>query len=182
MRKKILIGLISLSLLLVPGCRKAGRIDSDSAMRSAEAISSETIHYLDDQAIALADSSGDKASLRSEALRAYNLVNEQRTRAGLEPLVWDSGLENTSDVRARECETSFSHTRPDGSAWYTVNSQIMGGENLAYGYNNAADVLDGWMHSPTHRDNILYPTFTKISISVYVADDGTYYWSQEFGY
>lgn len=182
MKRKILIGLISLSLLLIPGCRKIGEIDDKSAIRSIESIKLEDIHYFDNEAIALADSSGDKASLRSEALRAYNLVNEEREKAGLEPLIWDPNLENTSDVRAIECSESFSHTRPNNEPWYTVNSQIMGGENLAYGYDNATDVLHAWMESVTHRENILYPNFTKMSISVYTSDDGVYYWSQEFGY
>ncbi len=162
-----------------------GTIGDESAFRASADIGADGTHYFDQDAlnqVALADSSDDTASLRSEALRAYNLVNEQRERAGLETLAWDSNLEGTSDVRARELEVSFSHTRPDGSPWYTVNSDIMGGENLAYGYTTANEVLEGWMSSPTHRENILYPTFTKISISVYVADDGTCYWAQEFGY
>ena len=180
---KILILTVIFTILSLYGCSKKNKeIDDGSALRSLKAISSENVHYFDEEAIALADSSGDTASLRSEALRAYNMVNEERDRAGLGTLVWDSNLESTSDVRARECEQSFSHTRPDGSPWYTVNSEIMAGENLAYGYETAGDVLRGWMDSPTHRENILYPTFTKIAISVYVADDGTYYWAQEFGY
>ena len=180
----VLLILMACSVALsLAGCgRNEEGIDSSSALRTFEAVSSEDVHYFDEEAIALADSSGDTASLRSEALRAYNMVNEERERAGLGALVWDSNLESTSDVRARECEQSFSHTRPDGNPWYTVNSEIMAGENLAYGYETAGEVLRGWMDSPTHRENILYPTFTKIAISVYVADDGTYYWSQEFGY
>lgn len=181
MKKKI-IGILLFFSLLFPGCEKIGRVDESSAMRSIKAINLETVHYFDNEAIALADSSGDKSSLRSEALRAYNLVNEQRKNAGLDSLAWDSNLENTSNVRAMECSLSFSHTRPNNEPWYTVNSQIMGGENLAYGYNNASDVLEAWMNSTTHRENILYPTFTKIAISIYVTDDGTYYWAQEFGY
>ena len=165
MKKKILIVLIS-CLLLLSGCRKNGKLDDKSVIRNMNDITTEQIHYFDNEAIALADSSGDKSSLRSEALRAYNLVNEQREKAGLELLTWDSGLESTSDVRAMECSHSFSHTRPDGQPWYTVNSQIMGGENLAYGYDNAIDVLDGWMNSSSHRENILYPAFTKIAISI----------------
>ena len=165
------------------GCKKQNQnIDKEPAMRSMEAILLEDVHYFDDEAIALSDTSGDTASLRSEALRAYNLVNECRDEAGVPDLVWDASLESTSDVRARECEESFSHTRPNGEPWYTVNSSIMGGENLAYGYETASDVLDGWMSSVTHKENILYPDFSKVSVSVYVADDGTYYWSQEFGY
>ncbi|MCR4590886.1 MAG: CAP domain-containing protein [Lachnospiraceae bacterium] len=191
MKKKTLLAVIAgvvvlpltiCAIVIGVNAKKNGTIDAGSAFRASADIAADDVHYFDQEAIALADSSGDTASLRSEALRAYNLVNEERERAGLGTLVWDSNLEATSDVRARECEQSFSHTRPDGSAWYTVNSDIMGGENLAYGYGDAASVLDGWMNSPTHRENILYPTFTKISISVYVADDGTYYWAQEFGY
>ncbi|MCR4739658.1 MAG: CAP domain-containing protein [Lachnospiraceae bacterium] len=189
MKKKTLLGIIAAAIIVpVVICviafngKKSGTLLEENAFRDRAAIDSQEFVSIDDEAIALADTSGDTASLRSEALKAYNLVNEQREAAGLGTLVWDSNLESTSDVRARECSQSFSHTRPNGSAWYTVNSNIMAGENLAFGYYTADEVLDGWMNSPTHRENILYPTFTKISISVYVDDDGTYYWAQEFGY
>jgi len=140
----------------------------------------DTITYLDDEAIALADEYND-VGLRSEALKAYNIINSIREEAGLNTLVWDSDLESTSMVRSKEISREFSHTRPNGLQWYTVNSTIMAGENLAYGYNHSEEVVDGWMESPTHRDNILYPTFTKIAISIYV-ENGVYYWAQEFGY
>lgn len=182
MKKKFLIGLV-LSSLLFTGCRKdAEGIDKSSAIRNIETIKLEKIHYFDEEAIALADSSNDTASLRSEALRVFNMINEEREKVGLNLLNWDSNLESTSDVRAIECAEKFSHIRPNGDPWYTVNSEIMGGENLAYGYRNAGEVVSGWMNSITHRENILYPTFTKIAISVYVDDDGIYYWAQEFGY
>ena len=191
MKKGTLLGIIT-GVVIVPltvcaivigiNAKKSGSIEAESAFRASAEIAADDIHYFDSEAVALADTSGDTASLRSEALRAYNLVNEERERAGLGTLTWDSNLESTSDVRARELEQSFSHTRPNGSAWYTVNSDIMGGENLAFGYDDANSVLDAWMNSTSHRENILYPTFTKISISIYVADDGTTYWAQEFGY
>ncbi|MCR5734871.1 MAG: CAP domain-containing protein [Lachnospiraceae bacterium] len=189
MKKKTLLGIIAAAVIvpvticaIVANTNKGGTLLEDNAFRGKAEIDGQTIHYFDEEAVALDDFSGANASLRSEALRAYNLVNEEREAAGLGTLVWDSNLEATSDVRARECADVFSHTRPNGNPWYTVNSDIMGGENLAFGYNNAGEVLDGWMNSPTHRENILYPTFTKISISVYEADDGTLYWAQEFGY
>ena len=176
----ILIGLaVGLSF---SSCGKGGIIDDAPAFRSNTEIANSEIHYFDSEAVALADSSGATASLRGEALRAYNLVNDVRGQSGLQPLVWDANLESTSDVRAQELEQSFSHTRPNGSPWYTVNSDIMGGENLAFGFNTASEVMDGWMNSPTHRENILYPTFTKVSISVYVDDNDVYHWAQEFGY
>lgn len=179
----------ALAVLLVPVCAciiyiGGGNkgVDDIQALRTSGDIALEDVVFLDDEAIALADTSGASTSLRSEAMRAFNLVNSQRTSNGLKPLVWDNNLESTSAVRAKECSQSFSHTRPNGKPWYTVNSNIMGGENLAYGYYDANSALNAWMDSPTHRENILWPEFTKIAISVYAADDGTYYWAQEFGY
>ena len=178
----VLLGFVLL-VKTIPTRNDIVLLEEDAATRRASSeIANQTVHYLDSEAVALADTSGDTAMLRSEALRAFNLVNEERERGGLEPLAWDPNLEGPSDVRARECEQSFSHTRPNGTPWYTVNSDIMGGENLAYGYDDASSVLQAWMDSPTHRENILFPDFTKMSISIYRGDDNTCYWAQEFGY
>lgn len=158
------------------------KVSNGLAFRSLSEIENSDSIFIDDEAIALADTSGASTSLRSEAMRAFNLVNAERSANGLSSLVWDNNLESTSAIRAEECSVSFSHTRPNGRPWYTVNSKIMGGENLAYGYYDANSAVDAWMDSPTHRENILWPEFTKVAISVYAADDGTYYWAQEFGY
>lgn len=189
MKKKTRVLSLALAVLLVPVCAciiyisGGGKgVDDGSSLRAANEIAAETTVFLDDEAIALADVSGDSSTLRSEALRAFNFVNSQRTAAGLPALVWDNRLESCCGVRAQECSRSFSHTRPSGQPWYTVNSAIMGGENLAYGYYDASSVVNAWMDSPTHRENILWPEFTKVAIAIYVADDGTYYWAQEFGY
>ena len=119
--------------------------------------------------------------LRAVAYEAFNEVNDIRAEAGVDELKWDKNLETVADVRAKECSEKFSHTRPNGSQWYTVNSKIQGGENLAIGFDNAEDCVEAWMDSPTHRDNILYDEFEKVAISIY-EEDGTYYWSQEYGY
>lgn len=137
--------------------------------------------YLDDEALAAADSYGD-TGLASEAIIACNIINEYREDNGLETLDWDVNLQSVSDVRAKEASRNFSHTRPDGSNWNTVNSQIQGGENLAFGFNSADAVVDAWMDSPSHRDNILYDDFTKVAISIYEDSCGVLYWAQEFNY
>ena len=182
MTRKIII-LAFLVAFSFTGCNKQiSGTDGKPVARTLESILNDQIHYFDEEAVALADKSDEVASLRSEALRAYNLINDEREKAGLKALAWDSNLESTADVRAMECAQEFSHTRPNGSPWYTVNSDIMGGENLAFGYENARDVVRGWMDSISHRENILYPSFDTIAISIYVDDDGVWYWSQEFGY
>jgi uncharacterized protein YkwD len=55
------------------------------------------------------------------------------------------------------------------------------GENIAAGYTTAAAVMNGWMHSPGHRRNILRRGFTKIGLGVARSADGTRYWVQDFG-
>ena len=189
MKKTTRVLSAALAVLLIPVCAcmiyiSGGNkgVDDAPALRASEEIASEDTVFLDDEAIALADTSAANSSLRSEAMRAFNLVNSQRAANGLPALVWDNNLESTSAVRAQECSVSFSHTRPSGRPWYTVNSSIMGGENLAYGYYDANSAVNAWMASPTHKENILWPEFTKVAISIYAADDGTYYWAQEFGY
>lgn len=159
---------------------KYNNIGKTSAMRAKSDIYLEQYHYLDDEAIALAESASD-TGLRAVALEAYNDVNEIRANAGLNELKWDKNLETVASVRAKECSVKFSHTRPNGQQWYTVNSKIQGGENLAFGFNSAEDCVDAWMNSPTHRDNILYDEFVKVAISIY-EENGTYYWSQQYGY
>ena len=188
MKKKSLIGIIA-GVVLVPvvACAillnfKGVGIEDNSAKRDLAEINSETTVSIDDNAIALAASSDSDAGLRNIALDALDAVNAERAAYGLSSLKWNGNLESAASVRAQECELSFSHTRPNGKPWYTVNSRVQGGENLAYGFDSAGAALDAWMNSPTHRENILWDEFTTCAIAIYAADDGTYYWAQEFGY
>ena len=176
----MILGIVVVILVSCISFVSCGGIDDTSAIRSSADIRAEQYHYLDDEAIALSDSMTD-TGLRAVAYEAFNEVNDIRAKAGVDELKWDKNLETVADVRAKECSEKFSHTRPNGSQWYTVNSKIQGGENLAFGFDNAEDCVEAWMDSPTHRDNILYDEFEKVAISIY-EEDGTYYWSQEYGY
>jgi uncharacterized protein YkwD len=116
-------------------------------------------------------------SLEAQALAK---VNEIRIANGLSAVQHSASLETTSNVRANEITSYFSHTRPDGTAWYTVNSDLQYGENLAEGYSSADEVVNAWMASPTHRENILRSDFTTCAISTTTVNGRTY-WAQEFG-
>ena len=107
-------------------------------------------------------------------------VNQIRVANGLNSLRYDASLEGAADVRANESTVRFSHTRPDGSDWYTVNPDLMYGENLADGYTTADAVVNAWMASPEHKANILKPDFTTVAVSS-VVKNGKTYWAQEFG-
>ncbi|WP_029200352.1 CAP domain-containing protein [Oribacterium sp. NK2B42] len=112
--------------------------------------------------------------------QALAKVNEIRIANGLSAVQYSASLETTSVVRANEITTKFSHTRPDGSDWYTVNADLQYGENLAEGYNTADEVVNAWMASPTHKANILKPDFNTCAIST-TTQNGRTYWAQEFG-
>lgn len=115
------------------------------------------------------------------------LVNAQRSKAGLSPLTVNTDVQAAAQVRAREIETSFSHTRPDGSTFSTALTQQGvsyrgSGENIAWGQKTPEQVMDGWMNSPGHRANILNKNFTSIGVGFYQNASGTNYWTQLFTY
>lgn len=121
------------------------------------------------------------SALEIELDKVFEQVNEARKEIGLTELVWSDDLADAADIRAGEICKTFSHTRPDGSEWWTVNEHIIYGENLAKGYQSADSVMEAWMNSAEHKDNILYSGFQSIGIAIYEVD-GKWYWAQEFGY
>ena len=121
-------------------------------------------------------------SFTSLDLDVVNVINEVREEEDLEPYEFDRVLGEAAYIRAEECEQKFSHTRPDGSDWYTVNKNVCFGENLAYGYDTAEDVVDAWLDSPTHRELVYDEDFVTCGIGHYEGSDGTTYIACEFGY
>ncbi len=188
MMKRFMALLMSAVLsILMLGCGSEAEL---SAIARAEGEGVDVV-YIDDEAIALAGSVKSDSmteaekqradELRAMAVEAFDLVNAKRAEAGLPALVWDGTLEACAQVRATEIQTKFSHTRPNGSDWYTVNSDLMWGENLAKGYKSASSVVNAWMNSATHKANIMDGGFVTCSIAVYEMNNKLYF-AQEFGY
>lgn len=112
------------------------------------------------------------------AYAVLDLVNQQRAAAGLSNLLWDDGLASNADIRASEIVIKWSHTRPDGSEWYTAGSQTQCGENLAVGQTTAQQAVTDWMNSPAHAGNVL-GNYSAIGVSCYLCHD-IYYWALQF--
>ena len=125
----------------------------------------------------LGDSSGSYNGDMAYAI--LDKVNAQRSAAGLPALTWNDTLASSAKIRATEIVVKWSHTRPDGSPWYTAGSQMEMGENLAYGQSSVQQVMDEWMASPGHAENILRSSFTQMGVACYNVN-GTYYWAQHF--
>ena len=110
------------------------------------------------------------------------LVNEAREANGVSPLEWDSDLYEAAQVRAREASECWSHTRPNGSEWYTVDASKVYGENLSRGFTTPEEMVNAWMTSPAHKDNVLFPDFKTMAVAEYISSSGTVFAAQLFGY
>lgn len=191
MKKVLSLLLIGAMLIATVGCgSNDGELYTTAAVREWSESDAENV-FIDEEAIALAKSVADAGMseaernqatiMRTAAKAALDGCNAQRANAGLGKLTWSDALETCAMVRAQEIVTTWSHSRPNGSDWYTVNSSIMYGENLAKGYSSADAAVAAWMASPTHKDNVLYSGFKTCGIAIYEVG-GTWYWAEEFGY
>ncbi len=119
------------------------------------------------------------------AQEVIKLSNEERSKAGLPPLAYDSKLAAAANKRAEEIAEVFAHTRPDGTDCFTVLDEYgikiwAAGENIAGYYSDPEEVVEAWMNSQGHRENILDSYFSHIGVGVYEDDDGCLYWVQIF--
>ena len=118
------------------------------------------------------------------AQEVIRLTNEERSKVGLPPLEYDGKLAAAANERAEEISEVFAHTRPDGTGCFTVLDEYdikiwAAGENIAGYYSDPEEVVEAWMNSQGHRENILDSYFSDIGVGVYEDDYGLY-WVQIF--
>ncbi|MBQ4543673.1 MAG: hypothetical protein IJA19_05845 [Clostridia bacterium] len=141
----------------------------------------------DSQLKSEADSNASKyMGYYQEVLR---LVNEIRASAGVGPLTLDTTLCKAASMRALEMDyrNQMSHTRPSGKDCFSV-LDFYGisfgtcGENIAAGQTSAASVVKGWKNSPSHYQNMINASYTKLGVGYSASGVGDYgyYWCQLF--
>ncbi|NEW09750.1 LysM peptidoglycan-binding domain-containing protein [Paenibacillus sp. SYP-B3998] len=114
--------------------------------------------------------------------QVISLVNQERTNAGLKPLATDKSLSAMALDKAKDMYNNhyFDHTSPTfGSPFNMMTSYGIqysyAGENIAMGQQTPQAVMNAWMNSTGHRQNILSPNYTKIGVGYYNNE-----WVQEF--
>ena len=119
-------------------------------------------------------------------MKIFNEINAERTRAGLNALIWDEGLYAGAKIRSKEYYEyrmlgigTGPHTRADGSLFITAiteNSSYSEGsfdgwaENCA-GDRNGNTFVSDWMESSGHKENILRQNMKYIAIGVCYEDN-----------
>lgn len=133
---------------------------------------------------AAAPSDNSLSGFRADVLK---LVNAERAKKNLAAYAYNKTLESSAQDYAAhmKSENCFSHTacgstlkqRMHASGYYQGGGKSYSyGENIARGQDTAAEVMEDWMNSPSHRDAILSSKYKEIGIG----KSGNY-WVQHFG-
>ena len=178
LRPVLLLVLALVAAPLLAGCGAGGLIESLSAPFGGAPSGGP-----EGGGSGAAMSPGEDAYAR-EVLR---LVNVERGNVGAPPVLWDDALASVAYGHSVDMDRRdfFSHTNPSGQgpgerlSAAGVTGLTMWGENIAYGQSDPADVMQAWMNSTGHRNNILNPGFTHLGVGVH--GPGTIWWTQVFG-
>ena len=121
------------------------------------------------------------SSYEAEVIR---LVNQIRKQNGLKELQTDWQLSRVARYKSEDMKKNnyFSHTSPTyGSPFDMMKafgiSYKGAGENIAKGQKTPQAVVNAWMNSSGHRENILKASYTHIGVG-YVSNGN--YWTQMF--
>lgn len=114
---------------------------------------------------------GYATDIRMEQL--LQSTNAKRQQAGLAPLRLNATL---SDAAAHKAMYMFqknfwAHVAPDGKTpWDFILGSgyqyTMAGENLAKNFSTSNAVVDAWMGSQSHRENLLKPGYQDVGFAV----------------
>lgn len=101
------------------------------------------------------------------------LTNQRRAQSGLPSLIVNEKLSDAARRKAADMfqKDYWAHNAPDGTKpWYFITSSgysyLHAGENLARDFTDADRVVDAWIDSPSHRENLLSNRFKEIGVAV----------------
>lgn len=136
-------------------------------------------------------STGHSTATPTEVAHAQSVITitnmERATNGGLPALTENTAMSNVAWIYSKMMYDTnrFSHTDANGNGPGTRVSAAgiswtFVAENIAMGQTSAASVMTAWMNSAGHRANILHTSPTEIGVGLYIAPDGTYWWTQLF--
>lgn len=122
-----------------------------------------------------------------QAEAVLKLVNQERSKQGLQALTLDKKLNNVAQLKAEDMRNKnyFDHNSPTyGSPFDLMRSQGVdyrtAGENIAAGQTSAEKVMQDWLNSSGHRANIMNANYKKLGVGYCVGGSYGTYWVQEF--
>jgi len=126
------------------------------------------------------------ASLSAQEQTAGNLLNSDRMRYNLSPLVIDPELCRIARIKSQDMRDNqyFAHTSPTYGDVRSMLKQFgysftAAGENIAH-HATVEKSQAAFLSSPGHRKNIMSTTYTKVGVGVAVDSKGYVYLTQIF--
>lgn len=105
--------------------------------------------------------------------KLYQLTNDERQKNNLPQLTYNDELSQAAYKKAQNMfdKNYWAHYGPDGTTpWNFILASgyqyEYAGENLAKNFLFSQNVVDAWMTSPSHRDNLLRREFTDVGFAV----------------
>lgn len=133
------------------------------------------------------DSEVEQSAPSTQAEAVLNLVNQERSKAGLKPLKMSEELRSIANLKAKDMAENnyFDHNSPTyGSPFQMLQDfgvhYSAAGENIAAGQRSPEEVMNAWMNSSGHRANILNKNFDTLGIGYYEGGKYSTYWVQTF--
>jgi len=120
----------------------------------------------------ISEDEAQQSSLTKEGIIRW--TNSQREKNGLPPLKENVKLDASAEVKAEDMFQNqyFAHESPTGVGVGDLVKEvdyefIIIGENLALGnFKDDETLVQAWMDSPGHRENILNIKYTEIGVAV----------------
>jgi uncharacterized protein YkwD len=101
------------------------------------------------------------------------VTNKARAENVLGPLTESESLNNAAKLKLTDmfANNYWEHTSPSGVQPWDFMKQSgytyqYAGENLARGYHDSGAIVDAWMNSKAHKDNLLNTKYTEIGVAV----------------
>ena len=111
------------------------------------------------------------------------ICNQLRQERGLPPfsINWEAARVARHKTEGMMNHVYFSHDSPVYGSFFDMLNNFnipyyAAGENIARGFVTPQSVVDAWMASPNHRQNILSKSFTQAGAG-YSTDGTSHYWS-----
>lgn len=106
-------------------------------------------------------------------LDLLNETNNRRVENGLSPLALNEKLSKAAEDKAHHMfeYNYWAHTAPGGyTPWVFILGEnyeyTVAGENLAKNFDNSTGVVDAWMRSPSHKENLLKSDYSDIGFAI----------------
>jgi|GEM_PF-2347578 len=115
-------------------------------------------------------------------ISVVSATNSARLAEGLAPLRSDDALAQAAAEKAKSMinEGYFAHYYNGHTPWEFIDDAAgsdwrLAGENLAKNYDQTDKLMDAWMASPAHKENILNAGYERIGVAVVrtTLQDGT---------